>query len=534
MGEIVYSDEQKDIFEYVEKGVLNVSVQAVAGAGKTTTLVECIKRLPADKKILVLAHNRLAKDTLKDRIGEVKNIMIYTIHGLSWRLFTEHFGESPNIVEDKYRIYINHNLKNIVSEEYNTLPKIKQMIYKSNVFDLIDKARYNLKQSEKEIRKLAIKKYGLNIILDEPRVVSEILKWGTEHRETVDYQDMLSFPYEFGYFTKKYLADYVFLDEAQDASLAQQNVISRCFKRNTRFIYFGDKDQSINNWCGSDTEAFEHLEDRDTFGRESKQFPLTTNYRCGTKIIEYAKQYTDNNIHAREGAGPGEVNMDVKLSTAKDGDMILCRNIAPLMKVYRWGVTNGKKMYFRGAELGRILRNSIDSVGGDTVEEIILNLKQSLIAIWNYQTEKMGVDERESMYAPQVTSLMDTIKTMESLPKTVDTKAALDGFIKTMFLDEESNGIQLSTIHRAKGLEADNVFVVCPSLIPSAMAKLPWQIEEERHLLYVMSTRPKNTLNFVSENDVKPNNALLNGVYLYKDLCDIRNFVESHELPKED
>lgn len=529
MGEIKYSEEQKDIFEYVEKGLLNVSVQAVAGAGKTTTLVECIRRLPRDKRILVLAHNRLAKDTLKERIGDTENVMIYTIHGLSWRLFTEYFGETPNIVEDKYRIYINHHIAEVAGTEYKVLSKLKKMMYKSNVFELVDKARYNLKQSEKEIKKLAIKKYGLNLIANEARVVSDILKWGMENRETVDYQDMLSFPYEFGYFTKKYLADYVFLDEAQDASLAQQNVISRCFKRNTRFIYFGDKDQSINNWCGSDTEAFEHLEDKDTFGREAKEFPLTTNYRCGTDIIEYAKAYTNNNIHAREGAPKGEVNVDVSLSAVKDGDMILCRNIAPLMNVYRWGVSNGKKMYFRGTELGRTLRNQVDAAGGDTIEEVINNLKQSLIAIWNYQTEKMGVDEQESMYSPQVISLLDTIRTMESLPKSVTSKQMLDSFIKDMFLDEEQNGIQLATIHRAKGLEADNIFVICPSLIPSAMAKLPWQQEEEKHLLYVMATRPKLSLNFVTEKDAKPYNAFLNGKFLYRELMEIKNSLKNED-----
>jgi superfamily I DNA/RNA helicase len=420
-------------------------------------------------------------------------------------------------------------LNSIAGDEYTSLSKIKKMTYKSNVFDLVDKARYNLKQTEKEIKKLAVKKYGLNLISNEAMVVSEILKWGVENLDEVDYQDMLFLPYELGYFTKRYLADYVFLDEAQDASLAQQNVISRCFKRNTRFIYFGDKDQSINNWCGSDTEAFQHLEDRDTFGREAKQFPLTTNYRCGKNIIEYAKAYTDNDIHARDGAPDGEVNTNVRLSSVKDGDMVLCRNIAPLMDVYRWGVSNGKKMYFRGAELGRILRNEIDSVGGDTINEIITNMKQKLIAVWNYQTEKMGVDEQESMFYPQVVSILDTIKTMESLPKTVNTKSSLDGFIKDIFLDEESNGIQLSTIHRAKGLEADNVYIICPSLIPSAMAKLPWQIEEEKHLLYVMSTRPKNSLNFVSESDVKPYNALLNGKMLYKELTEIKAQVKENE-----
>ena len=62
-----------------------------------------------------------------------------------------------------------------------------------------------------------------------------------------------------GYFTRVFLADFILLDEAQDASIAQQDIISRCMKRNTRLIAFGDTDQLINSWCGSDIEAIEKI-----------------------------------------------------------------------------------------------------------------------------------------------------------------------------------------------------------------------------------------------------------------------------------
>ena len=96
-----------------------------------------------------------------------------------------------------------------------------------------------------------------------------------------------------------------------------------------------------------------------------------------------------------------------------------------------------------------------------------------------------------------------------------------------MFSEEEKDGIELSTIHRAKGLEADNVFIICPSLIPSKLAKLPWQVEEEKHLQYVMCTRPKNTLNFVSENDVKPSSAFLGNNQIHSELKKIRSEIEN-------
>ena len=527
-----FSQEQENIFNYADKGVLNIIVHAVAGAGKTTTLVECAKRINTKKKVMLLAHNRSTRDTLKERIGDMDNVYVFTLHGLAWRMYTEHFEDRPVINDEKYRNYINKNIDAIATEAYRGLSRTKKLMYKANVFDLIDKARYNLKQSEKEIKKLAEKKYGIELIADEPHFVARVLKWGTENRDEVDYQDLLWFPYQLGYFTKRYVADIIMLDEAQDASLAQQDIVKRCMKRETRLFAFGDENQTINSWCGSDTNSFEHLEDADEFRRGAIKMPLTTNYRCGKNIIEYAKRFVNNNIHAREGAQDGLVRHDVSLSEAKDGDMILCRNIAPLMTVYRRGVANGQRMYFRGEQLGKTLLREADCAEGETIDEIVRSMKRRLISVWAFITKDAGIDERESVADPRIVALLDTIKTMENLPKTVDTRKKLEKFAKDVFSDEGRDGIQLSTIHRAKGLEADNVFIVCPSLVPSKLATLPWQIQEEQNLQYVMCTRPKNTLNFVTEKEVAPFKAFAESNSMYSELKKIREEVESIEWPQ--
>lgn len=505
MENFTFSKEQNDIFAQAEKGVLNMIVQAVAGAGKTTTLVECANRISPSHKILILAHNRSTRDTLKRKIGEKQHIKIYTLHGLAWRMFTEYFGFEPEIDDDKYRKYVNANISDIGGEQYRSLKSTSKAIYKSNVFDLINKARHNLKQSEKEIKKLATKKYGIVNVANEFECVAKILKWGTTETKIVDYQDLLWFPSEFGYFTKKYLSDIIMLDEAQDASIAQQDIISRCFKRNTRLFAFGDRDQTINSWCGSDTESFEHLQDPTTFRRDAIELPLTTNYRCGKKIIEYAKKYTNNNIHAKDDAIDGVVNFDVSVNDIGDNDMVLCRNIAPLMRLYRQLVSLGRRAYFIGEDLGKNIILASDCTESETIDGMIKEMKERILDLWESIQEDNGESEKEAAKDKRLVSLMDTIKTMESLPQTVTNRYELDLFTKNVFKDEASDGIMLSTIHRAKGMESDNVFVICPSLMPSRFATLDWEKEEEEHLLYVMATRPKNSLNFVSEKEFNVN-----------------------------
>ena len=524
-----FSDEQKEIFDFAEHGIQNMIVQAVAGAGKTTTLVECANRIKSDKKVMLLAHNRSTRDTLVEKIGDKKNVKVYTIHGLAYRMFVEHFGFNPNIDDNKYRNYINKNIDEIGSEAYFSLSRNSRMIYKSNVFELLNKARHNLKKSERELKRLAEKKYNMLLIADECAFVNKILEWGYNTTDVVDFQDLLWYPSQYGYFTKIYTSDIIMLDEAQDASIAQQDVISRCFKRETRMFSFGDRDQTINSWCGSDTDSFEHLKDTTLFRRDSVEFPLTTNYRCGTKIIEYAKRYTDNNIHARENAPEGSVNFDAHINDIKNGDMVLCRNISPLMDFYRIGVAQGKKMCFKGEELGKSLITAIDCSYGNTPKEIINSLKHRIIATWDFFTEESGLDKKETMTNPIIISLLDNIKTIENFPKTVETREDVEKFINDIFSNEEDGGIQLSTIHRAKGLEADNVFIICPSLIPSKLAEAKWEIEEEKHLQYVMCTRPKNSLNFVSESEIRPKTFFSEKNMLYKELEAIRTEIEKDE-----
>jgi superfamily I DNA/RNA helicase len=52
-------------------------------------------------------------------------------------------------------------------------------------------------------------------------------------------------------------------------------------------------------------------------------------------------------------------------------------------------------------------------------------------------------------------------------------------------------------VHRAKGLEADNVFVIKPSAMPSRHAKQEWEMMQEKNIQYVAFTRAKENLYMV-------------------------------------
>lgn len=87
----------------------------------------------------------------------------------------------------------------------------------------------------------------------------------------------------------------------------------------------------------------------------------------------------------------------------------------------------------------------------------------------------------------------------------VTTLKGLEARIDSLFGDA-SGIVTLSTVHRAKGKEADNVFILLPHPIPLANAETPKEREAEDCVRFVAVTRAKRKLVFVeSEGVSNPN-----------------------------
>lgn len=73
--------------------------------------------------------------------------------------------------------------------------------------------------------------------------------------------------------------------------------------------------------------------------------------------------------------------------------------------------------------------------------------------------------------------------------------------ILSLFSDTKAS-VWLSTIHRAKGLEANRVFFLKPSQVPHPKAVMDWEKVQEMNCKYVALTRAIQTLFIV--NDARP------------------------------
>lgn len=520
------SSYQKAIFDFIIHGVGNAVVQASAGSGKSTTIVNAIKLIPPKLKILFIAFNKDIVKELERKIGNVENITVRTVHSLGLLMLRRNFYDSINIEIDeyKYRTYVKHNINMLTDIETKNFNKREYEQYIDNICELINLGRFNLCQNEKEMLDVA-DRHDLSILDDECAMALLCMKWGTENVGTIDFTDMVWLPYELSLKPVGLQYDWIMCDESQDLSHAHRELILRCFKRGTRFIAIGDKNQAIYSFSGASPESFDKLQQLPN----TITLPLSISYRCAKNIVNYAKNIVPS-IEAKEDAIDGQVNHNAHISDIKNGDMVLCRNKMPLIKLYMRFLRMGVKSFVRGQDIGL---NLIKMVNMTDKEELNVNCKQDGVFVRLYDRlfetrnklmVKRNLDIADATLSDIVMTQYDSIKALEILSEGVNTTKELLLRINNVF-EEDSDGICLSTIHKAKGLEADNVYILCKSLMPSKLAKKDWEKEQERSLMYVAYTRAKTKLGFISEKEVSPNSAMIDASAALTELAYIEKMV---------
>ena len=499
--DFIPSEYQQKIFDFVTKGTGNAVINAKAGSGKTTTLVEAMKLIPEKEKVLFVAFNKAIEQELSARLKGYPNVEVRTYHSLGFALLRNNLGtqNKVRINEYKYTTFINNNIY-ALAPNCHKLSKDDMRALKTNLKQLVDFARFNLAETASEIKNI-VKKYGIVPVLNEPDIVPSILEWGKNHITEIDYTDMIWLCIERNIKTRTYKYDYIFIDEAQDSSIMQQALIKKCFKRGSRFIAIGDEFQCINAFAGADQDAFKKMQSEPN----TIVLDLPITYRCPKRIVDFVRHVTKVEIESPETAIEGAINVDVNPYDPKDNDMVLCRNTAHLVKLYMKYNRINKKSYLKGRNIGDTFKTllwQIDQayLSRDMMTDgVFPRLYERLFEMINKEISISGMDYEDVVNTRQIMDYIDTIKALEALSEGLVWKDDLITKIETIFTDNDKDGVCLSTIHKAKGLEADNVYILCPSLIPSKYAKKEWEIIAEENLVYVAITRAKKSLNYISE-----------------------------------
>ena len=494
-----FSEYQMNVFNALKTTNDNIVINAVAGSGKTFTIVNACKMLNEDSdNVLFMAFNKSIAQELSEKLkgyAEVK-----TLHAFGFAILNKIYGGYKRYIKVdnfKYNRYIQENIYSLSKCITIDTDKAKIWGFVNNAVKLLNLCRVNLIHGDdKEAIEAIVDEHNLITLFDEVNVVSEILddcyKFDCNNR-TIDYTDMIVLPLA----EKKHIPTfkYVFIDECQDLNNAQRELMLLAAKGG-RFVAVGDRKQAINGFAGADCNSFDKI----AALPNTKELPLSVNYRCGSNMIRLAQEIVPQ-IVAHEGAIEGEINHIDKLTlnTFKNNDMILCRKSAPLVGLCFKLLAKGMTAMVKGKDIADTLLSIIKASGTKDLDDLCDYLKEQRATTLKAIMRDCKCDEETAKTKVRYQRLDDNYQCIENLAlnaKSVDDMCAT---LKVMFSDErKKNAIVLSTIHKSKGLEADRVMILLPNKLPMTWRnQKDWQLEQEINLKYVALTRAKKELIFV-------------------------------------
>ena len=472
-----WSKYQNEIFRFVETGTGNAIVEAVAGSGKSTTIVEALSRVPASQSSIFLAFNKSIAEELKAR-----GVNARTFHSLTYGPVTKS-RNVRTIDADKIKKLCKQHLKG--SDEF---------IYGSFICKLVGLARQagiGCLVHDVESEWLALVDHHDLELDNENGNLARAVELSREmldisnQSQMVDFDDLLYLAVKDGLVLPKFF--FVFVDEAQDTNAIQRALLRKIMGPKSRMVAVGDPAQAIYGFRGADS---------DSLGLIGKEFncislPLTVSYRCPTAVVAHARKWVSH-IEAADDAPVGEVidfGTSWKLQDYAPGDLVVCRTTAHLIQLAFRMMKARIPARVMGREIGQGLKSLINKMGASSIDQLIEKLDK-----WALREIEKALAKQQDDKVQAIQDKADAIACLaESLQENQRTITQLISEIDSLFSDK-LQAVTLATIHKAKGLEADRVFWLNSQSCPAKWAKLPWQREQEKNLCYVATTRARSSL----------------------------------------
>ena len=471
-----WSKYQKKIFAFVESGEGNAVIEAVAGSGKTTTIVEGMSRIPAGKSSIFLAFNKSIAEELKKRGVNAK-----TFHSLCYSPVTR--ARNVRTVNDqKIRGLIDQLLGDSAWKYGAFLQRLVGLGKNCGIDALLPDTA--------EVWAQIIDHHDLELDHDDASeafaigFASQVLSMSNMVHD-VDFDDLLYLAVKDGITLPKF--DFVFVDEAQDTNAIQRAILKKILNKGARLVAVGDPAQAIYGFRGSDNNALDYIL-RDFGGIK---LPLTVSYRCPTSVVAHAQQWVSH-IEAAPNAPAGKVESKGLDWDAKDfvaSDIVVCRTTQPLVSLAYEMMSKRIPVKILGRDIGRGLVALINKMKAKGVPALIEKLEAYTAREMERAIAK-GKEGKADQISDKTSCVMFLIKTLDENNRTIP---ELIRVIENLFGDK-ANVTMLSTIHKAKGLEADRVYWLNSSACPSKWARQDWQRQQEMNLCYVATTRAKQEL----------------------------------------
>ena len=511
------SHYQRGILKWLVNGKGNAACNAVAGAGKSSTLqmaaivLEQIGFKPDEIRVMVFGKAN-AQDLIK-KFGTAWKDSISTLHSAGWTLIKRELGiKNPlNLIKaNKYRKIAQDEglISQARSMGQGTLRNEGAIDKDADFLTLVDLIRLtNSEPTESAVQEICehfeiagVWKPGM-----VARAIQLVLKIGEEqaiNKQAFDYCDQIWLPVKWELGSQKWFEPYQFvlIDECQDLNAAQLELALMLAGKKGRLLFVGDPNQAIMGFSGSDNRSYQKIADR----AQCAELPLSTCYRCPSEHIKLVQRiFPEILIESRENAPPGSIVQcsENELETfLKTGDLVISRKTAPLVSLCIRLIAKGIKATVKGRAIGDQIKKDLDAIAqmpGFVYQQFNAAIEAYRLAMFG---KYEGLDNEEQLQE-NLTDKLEALQTIYTNRPNAKSIEDLELYIDSMFSDD-SSPITLSTCHRAKGLEGERIFIHKAEEMPMKWKnQQDWQYEQEQNLLYVALTRSKSELFIVGNPD---------------------------------
>lgn len=506
------SPQQQAIFDWVRDGRGNAIVEAVAGSGKTTTLVEALAGMvEGGRTVAFAAYNKRIADDIGAKVAARGLVGVYTgtFHSFGLRIWRRAY---PQVRVDDRKLGALMDARGVPKD------------WRGFVVSLVDLAKQECvgitsRADDPDVWRAIVDRHDLADKLTPPKlrgarrstlpapdlreaieVAGEVFAESVESCPySVDFADMLYAP--LAHEVRYPSFDWVLVDEAQDSNPARRALAKRMLKPGGRFVAVGDRHQAIYGFTGADSAAMDLIKSE----MGACELPLTVSWRCPRKVVDVARQWVSH-IEPAPGAPEGTVGAatigemieQVRTDRVAANGAVLCRLTAPLVDLAMKLLAADIHCHVEGRAIGRKLLELVDrfpKVGS------LSELAEEVEDYREQRTAKLLAAGKEGQ-AEELADLCDCITAIAGAMPPGSHYAAFRDKVYALFADvpegEEAPDLTLSTIHKSKGREWRLVYWLgSRKYQPSPWARQSWQQEQERNLYYVAATRSMAELVFV-------------------------------------
>lgn len=543
---------QQSIYDFIEHGQGNGIIDAVAGAGKTTTLMACVSHIPNDNDVLFCAFNKSIRDEIHRKFRKnKKNVQVNTIHSLGFRMLRaiskyrlddhkyDKIVKEPSFIdsiEPQFNKILDYHQCPTIEEirEYRPDPSNPQWVFElaqmfvpiivSRLLNINQKYRCTLSENTFEQYEELVKHFE---IFSPPtkelaaRLPNHIWEYTPEELKcyiqihqalltkgndiaslegVIDFTDQLYLPY-LKQLTSKNKYGFVFVDECQDLSPAQLYVVKQYLRNDGRLLAVGDPFQAIYGFAGADCESFNRI--KKTFN--CAPLGLTDCFRCPQSVIQLAQTIRSDIKGFKTDAGAVYTIPENEIEDrVSKGDLVICRLRDPLRSLAMRLINRDIMVKIHPDELDAFIgdynknftpKELREVLTDDSVKsffERVIQRNEKRIRRENYNTDQVI---KEQVIEEEMKAIKETMEFLEKkyIDWQLNTIESLLKRLKLMLSNPSEDAIKLSTIHRAKGLENRRVFILKYEILP-CHRNLEWENIQERNLHYVAVTRAKEVL----------------------------------------